>query len=103
MGNPGQANYAATKSAMQGFTRTLAKELGPKSVRINCVAPGHIRTDMMLAVGEEKLQEAINTRVPMRRLAEPEEIASIVAFLSTEDASWITGQTIFASGGSTCS
>ena len=86
---------------MQGFTRTLAKELGPKNVRINCVAPGHIRTDMMLAVGEEKLREAINTRVPMRRLAEPEEIASIVAFLATEDASWITGQTIFASGGAT--
>ena len=101
MGNPGQANYAATKAAMQGFTRTLAKELGPKNVRINCVAPGHIRTDMMLAVGEEKLREAINTRVPMRRLAEPEEIASIVAFLATEDASWITGQTIFASGGAT--
>ena len=101
MGNPGQANYAATKAAMQGFTRTLAKELGPKNVRINCVAPGHIRTDMMLAVGEEKLREAINNRVPMRRLAEPEEIASIVAFLSTEDASWITGQTIFASGGAT--
>lgn len=100
MGNAGQANYAATKAALQGFTRTLALELGPKNVRINCVAPGHIRTDMMLAVGEAKLQEAINTRIPMRRLGEPEEIASVVAFLATEDSSWVTGQTLFVCGGS---
>lgn len=100
MGNAGQANYAATKAALQGFTRTLALELGPKNVRINCVAPGHIRTDMMLAVGESKLQEAINTRIPMRRLGEPEEIASVVAFLATEDSSWVTGQTLFVCGGS---
>ena len=101
MGNAGQANYAATKAALQGFTRTLAKELGPKNVRINCVAPGHIRTDMMLAVGEEKLNFAVNNIIPMRRLGEPEEIASVVAFLAGEDASWVTGQTIFVSGGGT--
>jgi len=99
MGNVGQANYAATKAALQGFTRTLAKELGPKNVRINCIAPGHIRTDMMLAVGEEKLQDAINNRIPMRRLGEPEEIASVAAFLAGEDASWVTGQTLMVSGG----
>lgn len=99
MGNPGQANYAATKAALQGFTRTLAKELGPKNVRMNCVAPGHIRTDMMLAVGEEKLKNAINNIIPMRRLGEPEEIASVVAFLAGDDASWVTGQTIMVSGG----
>ena len=101
MGNPGQANYAATKAALQGFTRTLAKELGPKNVRMNCIAPGHIRTDMMLAVGEEKLKNAINNVIPMRRLGEPEEIASVAAFLAGEDASWVTGQTIMVSGGGT--
>ena len=98
MGNPGQANYAATKAALQGFTRTLAKELGPKNVRINCIAPGLIRTDMMLAVGEEKLNYAINNEIPMRRLGEPAEIASVVAFLAGEDASWVSGQTIMVSG-----
>lgn len=101
MGNPGQANYSAAKAALQGFSRTLAKELGPKNVRVNCIAPGFIRTDMMLAVGEEKLQWAIQNAIPMHRLGEPEEIASVAAFLAGEDASWITGQTIFVSGGAT--
>ena len=101
MGNPGQANYAATKAAMQGFTRTMAKELGRKNVRMNCVAPGYIDTDMMRAVGEEKFNAAV-ARHPMQRLADPSEIASIVAFLCTEDASWVSGQTIFASGGAIC-
>lgn len=98
MGNPGQANYSATKSAMQGFTRTLARELGRKNVRMNCVAPGYIDTEMMRAVGEEKFNAAV-ARHPMQRMAQPEEIASLVAFLCTEDASWVTGQTIMASGG----
>ena len=98
MGNPGQCNYSATKAAMQGVTRTLAKELGGKGVRVNCVAPGYIDTEMMRAVGEEKFNAAI-ARHPMKRMADPSEIASIVAFLCTEDASWVTGQTIIASGG----
>jgi len=100
MGNPGQANYAATKAALQGLTRTLGMELGRKNVRVNCVAPGHIDTEMMRAVGEEKL-EAAKARLPMQRLGQPEEIASVVAFLCTEDSSWVTGQTIFVSGGGT--
>lgn len=102
MGNPGQANYAATKAALQGFTRTVAKELARKNVRMNCVAPAFVDTDMMRAVGEEKLSASIS-RTPAQRLCEPEEIAAVVAFLATEDASWVTGQTIFASGGSVCS
>ena len=102
MGNPGQANYAATKAALQGFTRTIAKELARKNVRVNCVAPGHVDTDMMRAIGEEKLQAAIQT-IPFQRLSQPSEIASVVAFLATEDASWVTGQTIYASGGTVCS
>jgi NAD(P)-dependent dehydrogenase (short-subunit alcohol dehydrogenase family) len=102
MGNPGQANYAATKAALQGFTRTVAKELARKNVRMNCVAPAFVDTDMMRAVGEEKLSASIS-RTPAQRLSQPEEIAAVVAFLATEDASWVTGQTIFASGGSVCS
>ena len=102
MGNPGQANYAATKAALQGFTRTLAKELGPKNVRVNVIAPGHILTDMMLSVGQEKLDRAAAT-LPMRRLGQPEEIASVAAFLCSEDASWVTGQTFFVAGGGTMS
>ena len=101
MGNPGQANYAATKAALQGFTRTMAKELGRKNVRMNCIAPAYIDTEMMRAIGEEKLAAA-TARHPMQRMADPEEIASIAAFLCTEDSSWVTGQTIFASGGSVC-
>ena len=101
MGNPGQANYAATKAALQGFTRTLAKELARKNVRMNCVAPAFVDTEMMLAVGEEKLAAMLNG-TPAKRLSQPSEIASVVAFLATEDASWVSGQTIFASGGSTC-
>ncbi len=101
MGNPGQANYAATKAALQGFTRTMAKELGRKNVRMNCIAPAYIDTEMMRAIGEEKLNAALS-RHPMQRMAEPEEIASVAAFLCTDDASWVTGQTIFASGGSIC-
>ena len=102
MGNPGQANYAATKAALQGFTRTVAKELARKNVRMNCVAPAYVDTEMMRAVGEEKLNAMIS-RSPAQRMCDPSEIASVVAFLATEDASWVTGQTIFASGGTVCS
>lgn len=102
MGNPGQANYAATKAALQGFTRTLGKELIRKNVRINCVAPAYVDTEMMHAIGEDLLAARIRA-TPAQRLSQPSEIASVVAFLATDDASWVTGQTIFASGGSTCS
>lgn len=101
MGNPGQANYAATKAALQGFTRTMAKELGRKNIRMNCIAPGYIDTEMMRAVGEEILGRMIKG-IPAQRLGQPEEIASLTAFLCTEDSSWVSGQTIFASGGSIC-
>ena len=101
MGNAGQANYAATKAALQGFTRTMAKELGRKNVRMNCIAPGYIDTDMMRSVGDEILTRMIKG-IPAQRLADPDEIASIAAFLSTDDSSWVSGQTIFASGGAIC-
>ena len=102
MGNPGQANYAATKAALQGFTRTVAKELMRKNVRMNCVAPAFVDTEMMRAVGEEKLS-AMLSRTPAQRMCDPSEIASVVTFLATEDSSWVSGQTIFASGASLCS
>lgn len=101
MGNPGQANYSATKAALQGFTRTMAKELARKKVRMNCIAPGYIDTEMMRAVGEERLSRSIAGH-PSQRLGQPEEIASVAAFLCTEDASWVTGQTVVVSGGSLC-
>ena len=99
MGNPGQANYAATKAALQGFTRTVAKEIARKNVRMNCVAPAYVDTEMMRAIGEDLLAARIKG-IPAQRMADPDEIATIVAFLSTDDSSWVTGQTIFASGGS---
>lgn len=101
MGNPGQANYAATKAALQGFTRTMAKELGRKNVRMNCVAPGYIDTDMMRAIGEDKLNAAV-AHLPMGRLGSTDELASVVAFLCTDDSTWVSGQTIVASGASLC-
>ena len=100
MGNPGQANYAATKAALEGFTRTMAKELGRKGVRMNCIAPGCIDTDMMRAVGEEILTRIIKG-LPAQRLGRPEEIASVAAFLASDDASWLSGENIFVSGGGT--
>ena len=96
-GNPGQANYAATKAALQGLTRTLAKELGPKNVRVNAVAPGFIKTDMMMAVPPQNLERSLREH-PFGRMGEPAELAAVVTFLCTEDASWVTGQTIVASG-----
>ncbi len=101
MGNPGQANYSASKAALQGFTRTMAKELGRKNVRMNCIAPAYIDTEMMRAVPEDILKRMISG-VPSQRMADPDEIASIAVFLSTDDSSWISGQTIFASGGAIC-
>ena len=101
MGNPGQANYSATKAGMQGFTRTMAKELGRKNVRMNCVAPGYIDTDMMRSVGEERIAAAVRG-LPFQRLGQPSELAAVVTFLATDDASWVSGQTIFTDGATVC-
>ena len=98
LGNVGQANYAATKAGIQGLTKTLAKENGPKNITVNAVCPGFINTDMFKAVPEATL-EAWKADIPMKRFAEPEEIASIVCFFASDESSWITGQSIYASGG----
>jgi 3-oxoacyl-[acyl-carrier protein] reductase len=97
-GNYGQANYAAAKSGLFGFTRSIAKELAPHGTTANCVAPGYTRTEMVEAVRED-IKEAIREDIPLDRFAEVEEIASVVGFLAGEEASYVTGEVIDANGG----
>lgn len=96
-GNPGQANYSASKSAVEGLTRTLAKEVARKNITVNCIEPAIIETDMMLAIPEENLKK-FKANLPMQRMGKPEEIAAVAAFLSTDDSSYISGAMIIASG-----
>ncbi|MDP7144774.1 MAG: 3-oxoacyl-ACP reductase FabG [Pseudomonadales bacterium] len=98
MGNPGQSNYAAAKAGMEGFSRSLANELASRSITINCVAPGIIDTDMTQALSEQQ-REALLARVPAARFGNPAEIAELVAFLASDRAAYITGQTIHINGG----
>lgn len=96
-GNVGQANYAASKSAAIGFTKTLARECGPKGITANCVAPGYIMTDMLQAVPEASLKKYLSA-IPLGRFGNPDEIASVVAFLSGDDSSFLSGQVLTVSG-----
>lgn len=98
-GNAGQANYSASKAATEGLTRTLAKELGRKGITVNCVLPGYIDTEMMRAIPEDMLNSKI-AATPMQRLGQPEEIASLVAFLASDEASYVSGTCIICSGAS---
>jgi 3-oxoacyl-[acyl-carrier protein] reductase len=98
MGNVGQANYCATKAGVEGFTRSLAKELGSRGVTANTVAPGFIATDMTDELSEDH-KAMMLSNVPAGRLGKPEEIASVVAFLASEGASYVTGETIHVNGG----
>lgn len=97
-GNYGQANYAATKSGLFGFTRTLALELASSGTTANCVAPGFVRTDMLEDV-DERVQEKIRERIPLDRFAEVEDICGIVRFLASDDSQYMTGQVIGVNGG----
>ncbi len=97
-GNFGQTNYAATKFGVIGFTKTWSRELGPKGIRVNAVAPGFISTPMVAAMPEKVLQD-LQAKVPLRRLGTPEEIANVYAFLASDEASYINGAVIEVSGG----
>lgn len=98
MGNAGQANYAATKAGAEGFSRALAAELGSRAITVNSVAPGFIDTDMTKELADEHKQ-ALMAKIPLGRLGDAEEIAGAVAFLASEDASYISGSTIHVNGG----
>jgi 3-oxoacyl-[acyl-carrier protein] reductase len=97
-GNAGQANYAAAKAGIIGFTKSLAKEVGSRNITVNSVAPGFIDTDMTRALSEEQ-RKALLTQIPLARLGAPEEIASAVAFLCSDAAAYITGETLHVNGG----
>ena len=98
LGQAGQANYAASKAGLVGFARSLARELGSRSITVNVVAPGPVDTDMTRTLGEEKLK-AFAELVPLGRIASPEEIAGVIAFLASADAAYITGAVIPVDGG----
>ena len=97
-GNIGQANYAASKAGLFGFTKSLALEMAQKGITVNCVAPGFIATEMVSAIPEAALSKVIE-RIPQRRLGKPEEVARVVRFLLEDDASYITGAVFNVNGG----
>jgi 3-oxoacyl-[acyl-carrier protein] reductase len=98
LGSAGQANYAASKAGLVGFARSLARELGSRSITVNVVAPGPVATDMTAALSEDRLKE-LTSAVPLNRVATPDEIAGVVAFLAGSDGGYITGAVIPVDGG----
>jgi 3-oxoacyl-[acyl-carrier protein] reductase len=101
MGNPGQANYSASKAGVIGFTQTIARELASRGITVNAVAPGFITTDMT-DVLPDKVKTEVKERIPVKRLGNPEDIADLVTYLSSPSASFLTGQIIAVDGGMTC-
>ena len=97
-GNPGQANYAASKAGMIGMTKSLAAEVASRGITLNCVAPGFIKTAMTDALSDSQ-QEALRSVIPMQRMGSVEEIAAAVAFLASEEAAYVSGQTLHVNGG----
>ena len=108
LGNRGQVNYSAAKAGMQGFTKTLAIELGPFGVTANAVAPGFIATDMTAATAArvgmkfEDFQAAAASQIPVRRVGQPADVANLISFLVSEDAGFVSGQVIYVAGGPLC-
>ena len=101
MGNPGQANYSASKAGVIGLTKTIARELASRNVTVNAVAPGFITTDMTDGL-PDKIKSEVKDRVPVKRLGNPEDIADLVTYLASPSASYLTGQIIAVDGGMTC-
>ena len=105
LGNRGQTNYAAAKAGIQGMAKTLAIELGPFGINVNCVAPGFVVTQMTAQTAErvgvdfEDFQKFSAEQIPLRRVGQPEDIASVIAFLCSDDASFVSGQVIYVRGG----
>jgi len=97
-GNPGQVNYAASKAAIIGFTKALAKELAPRNINVNCVAPGFIETRMTHVLNEEQKKSALSG-IPLGRMGHPDDIANAVVFMSSSHADYITGQVLTVDGG----
>ncbi|WP_367306341.1 beta-ketoacyl-ACP reductase [Alicyclobacillus acidocaldarius] len=104
LGNRGQANYAAAKAGIQGFTRTLAIELGPFGIRVNAVAPGFIETDMTRATAErvgvdyEAFKQAASQQIALRRTGKPEDVANVIAFFASDDSAYVSGQVLYIDG-----
>tara|TARA_B100000579_G_scaffold433834_1_gene453398 strand:- start:466 stop:1227 length:762 start_codon:yes stop_codon:yes gene_type:complete len=98
MGNAGQANYAASKAGVEGFTRSLAREVGPRNITVNCVAPGFIDTDMTRNLPSD-VTDSLTKQIPLGRFGHVRDIASLVSFLCSESGSYITGETIQVNGG----
>ncbi len=97
-GNAGQANYAAAKAGIIGFTKSIAQEIGSRGITVNAIAPGFIETDMTAGLGEE-VKQGLMSKIPLERLGSPEDIAGAVVFLASPDARYITGQTLNIDGG----
>jgi 3-oxoacyl-[acyl-carrier protein] reductase len=98
MGNAGQSNYSATKSGLLGFTKSLAREVSSRNINVNAISPGFIDTDMTRALSKEQI-EVLTKNIPLGRIASPDEVSSVVAFLLSEDSSYITGENINVNGG----
>ena len=98
MGNPGQANYAAAKAGIIGFSKSLAREVGSRNITVNVVAPGFIDTDMTRVLADEQRQTML-VQVPLGRLGDADEIAAAVGFLASDEAAYITGETLNVNGG----
>ncbi len=100
VGNAGQANYAASKAGIIGFTKSVAREVAQRGITVNAVAPGYVETELTGSL-PEKVKEQIREQVPAGRFGEPEEVAEVIAFLVGEEAGYVTGQTIAVDGGMT--
>jgi len=100
IGNPGQTNYVASKSALEGFSRSLATEVATRNITVNCISPGFINTNMLDSIEQDRL-ESMTKNIPCGRVGEPKDVANAVFFLASEESSYITGQVIHVNGGLT--